>query len=37
MVRGKEYWTYQDKPIASIDEANAHVATFVASEIQYAM
>ena len=36
MLRGKEHWSYQDKPIASIDEANSHVVGFVASEIQYA-
>ena len=28
--------TNQDKPIASIDDANAHMEAFAASEIQYA-
>jgi hypothetical protein len=32
----EEERSYQDKPIASIDDASAHVATFAASEIQYA-
>lgn len=27
--------TNHDKPIASIDEANAHIEAFAASEIQY--
>ena len=36
MVPVNRHWSYQDKPIASIDEANSHMAAFVASEIQYA-